>query len=298
MDVSIIIVNYNTKALIKKSLQSVFEKTKEICFEVIVVDNASHDGSQQMLKEEFPDVILVESCENLGFGKANNLGAKYACGKYLFLLNPDTILLNNAVKILSDFLNNNLNIGICGGNLYYKDEQPALSYSMFFPSIMWELNILFSCKIERLIYGKNAQFNHTNNAREVAYITGADLMIRTDLFCQLNGFDKNFFMYFEETELTYRVKNAGYKVYNVPQAQIIHLEGQTLSNNWRRKTKIFLDGREKYYKKTQKKNAINICNGIFKFSSVSKWIIFKVLNKEKNSTYWKFVSENIRSQHP
>jgi GT2 family glycosyltransferase len=143
MDVSIIIVSYNTKALLKQCLVSVFEKTHDIRFEVIVVDNASHDGSPQMVREEFPGVRLVES-ENKGFGHANNVGTKHAKGKYLFLLSPDTIVLNNAVKILFDFIDRHPNVGICGGNLFDADKKPALSYQMFLPSIFWELDVFFS----------------------------------------------------------------------------------------------------------------------------------------------------------
>jgi GT2 family glycosyltransferase len=97
MDVSITIVNYNTKDLLKQCIESVFEKTQDVEFEIIVVDNASSDGSQQMVKELFPKVTLIESPENLGFGRANNLGNKVAKGKYLFILNSDTILIENSI---------------------------------------------------------------------------------------------------------------------------------------------------------------------------------------------------------
>jgi len=105
MDVSIIIVNYKTFAYTKDAIASVFEKTEDVAYEVIVVDNNSPDGSGKEIQEYFNDKItFIQSPENLGFGRANNLGAKCSNGKYLFFLNPDTILLNNAPKILFDFL--------------------------------------------------------------------------------------------------------------------------------------------------------------------------------------------------
>lgn len=102
MNVSVIIVNYNTKELTKNCLASIFEKTKNIDFEVIVSDNGSTDGSIEMIKSDFPQVVLIENNVNLGFGKANNIAAKIAKGKYLLFLNSDTILLNNAVKEFFD----------------------------------------------------------------------------------------------------------------------------------------------------------------------------------------------------
>jgi GT2 family glycosyltransferase len=291
MDISIIIVNTNTKALLKQSLKSVFEKTKDIIFEVIVVDNSSHDGSPQMVREEFPNVILVET-ENKGFGNANNVGAKYAKGKYLFLLNPDTIVLNNAVKVLAEFLDKNPKAGICGGNLFNADKKPTMSYKMFLPSIFWELDILFLDRLAKLLYGKNAYFNHTQQPHKVGYITGADLMIRTDLFLRLNGFDTDFFVYYEETELTFRVKKAGYEIYSVPQAEIIHLVGQTFSGNWERRTKIFLESRKKYYLKTHSHFITWICNSILVLAGLFWYCLFIIINKQSKAKYWKYVIHN------
>ena len=130
MDVSIIIVNYNTKDLIKTCIDSIYGQTDQIKFEIIVVDNASKDGSQQMIKNEFPNVILIESPENMGFGKANNFGAKHASGKYLLFLNSDTILLNNAVRYFFDFSeqNNANKIGALGSILLDIDNNPTHSF--------------------------------------------------------------------------------------------------------------------------------------------------------------------------
>jgi GT2 family glycosyltransferase len=293
MKVSIIIVSYNTRALLKQCLLSVFKKIQEIRFEVIVIDNASHDGSPQMVQEEFPNVILIESPKNLGFGRANNLGAQYARGEYLFLLNPDTILLNNAAKILATFLDNNPKTGICGGNLFDADKKPALSYQMFLPSILWELNIFLFAVPARLRYGKNRYFNHTQHPKKVGYITGADLMIGRSLFNQLKGFDPDFFVYYEETELTFRVKKAGYEVYNVPQAEIIHFDGQTFSGNWEKRTKLSLDSRRKYYLKTQTHFITWICNSIAILGGLIRYCVFIILGKLTRAKYWKYIIFHI-----
>jgi GT2 family glycosyltransferase len=280
MNISIIIVSYNTKALLKQCLISVFEKTQGVNFEVIVVDNASQDGSQQMVQKGFPNVTLIESPANIGFGRANNLGAKYAQGKYLFFLNPDTILLNNAVKILAEFLDNNPKVGICGGNLFDENRNPTLSYKMFLPSILWELNELSLDLLAKLLYGENRFFNHTCQVKEVGgYITGADIMISRSLFDQLSGFDPDFFVYFEETELSFRVKKAGYKIYSVPQAEIIHLEGQTFSENWNRKARLFSESRKIYYKKNHTRFISLICDIIYFLKNIVKKLVKSILFK-------------------
>jgi GT2 family glycosyltransferase len=284
MDVSIIIVNYNTQALLRQCLKSVLEITKNIVFEIIVVDNASIDGSQQMIKKEFSNITLIESYENIGFGQANNLGAKSASGKYLFMLNSDTILKNNAIKILFDFIDKNQKAGICGGNLFDENKKPTHSYSAL-PGIIQELKRLFL--IPNISY-----FNRTNNPKEVGYITGADLMIRSDIFNILNGFDPDFFMYYEESELTYRVKKAGYKVYNIPQAEIIHLEKKSFSDNDRRIGMIFKSCKI-YYKKTHKWLYQKFSISIILITIISRIVLFSVLRNPKRVNAWKCALKNI-----
>ncbi|MDR1199768.1 MAG: glycosyltransferase family 2 protein [Prevotellaceae bacterium] len=280
MDVSIIIVSYNTGKLLKQCLKSIFEKTKDITFEVIVVDNFSTDGSRQMLKDEFPNIMLVESPENLGFGRANNLGAKSATGKYLFLLNPDTVLLNNAIKILSDFMDNNPEAGICGGNLYNEDKKPIHSYSRL-PGIIQELKRL-------LLIPDTDCFNNTRKPQKVGYVTGADLMIRSGVFNRQSGFDSDFFMYYEESELTYRVKREGYKVYCVPQAQIIHLEQKSFSDNEIRLGMIFKSCKT-YYRKTHGRIYQTVVHCILLITIISRLILFAVLRNKKKINCWKLI---------
>jgi GT2 family glycosyltransferase len=233
-------------------------------------------------------------CENHGFGYANNSGAKYAKGKYLFLLNPDTILLNNAIKILADFLDKNPKVGICGGNLFDENRCPNTSYFMHLPSVKCELYSFFGRWLEKLRYGKNAYFNHNQQPRKVGYTSGADLMIRTDLFDSLNGFDIEFFVYYEETELTYRVKKAGYEVYNIAQAEIIHLEGKSFSND-EYKQKLILNGRRIYYKKTHTRFATRICDGIYLSAIFLRCFLFGVIGNKKRFRNAKSIFKNITS---
>ncbi len=229
MDVSVIIVNYNTARLIVDCVKSVRRHTTGIDYEIVVVDNCSHEDARRIISEGCgaAGITYVQLSGNLGFGRANNEGFKVARGRNLLCLNPDTVLLNNAIKTLSDYLDAHPDTGICGGNLYGCDMQPAHSYMMLLPGVVWELDALLLHKLQRAVYGRNCQFNHTQRPKRVAYITGADLMIRRSVAEAARGFSPEFFMYFEETDLCRRVAGMGLRLMNVPQARIQHLEGMS-----------------------------------------------------------------------
>lgn len=288
VNVSIIIVNYNTKELIANCIQSIFEKTHEVIYEIIVVDNASADGSQQMIAEKFPSVKLIELNKNIGFGRANNEGIKIANGKNIFFLNPDTILLNNAINILSDFLDKNNRVGACGGNLYTKDLKPNFSYMPFFPTLLHELNLLTRNLLFKSFIGRNYQFNHTMKPLEVAYITGADMMVTRNCLTSAGTFDPDFFMYYEETELSLRIKKKGYKIYSVPDAKIIHLEGGSFSYS-KDSQRLSLVSRSIFMKKAKK-------GFIYRSTSDSVYLTIclmgmlraKIKNNKDNYDFWQF----------
>lgn len=238
MDVSILIVNYHSAAMVADCIRSVRDKTEGLTYEIIVVDNASGDGSVEALRRDFGDSItLIPSETNLGFGKANNVAAKQAVGKYLFLLNPDTLLINNAIKMLYDYLEANPSVGVVGGNLYAPDMTPAPSFCLFFDELKRERKAaswwaILSGKVrDKLIRRPRPlkEFNHTDKPLPVAYIFGADMLLPRKVFEEVGGFDPAFFMYGEEEELTRRITLRGYGVICLPDARIIHLEGATLN---------------------------------------------------------------------
>ena len=239
MDVSIIIVNYHSAGMVIDCINSIFDKTHGVTYEIIVVDNASNDGSVERLSDAFGDKIkVIASEENLGFGKANNLGAKHASGKYLFLLNPDTVLINDAIGILHDYMESNPHVGVSGGNLYSPEMAPTPSFCRVFDDFDLEKKraswskLLGDRVMAKLHLGVNkpmAEFNYTDIPEKVAYIFGADMMMPRTVFEKVGGFDPDFFMYGEEEELTWRITEQGYDVMAVPQAKIIHLEGATLN---------------------------------------------------------------------
>ncbi len=258
MDVSVIIVNYHSAPLVIDCVRSVKEKT-QCSYEIIVVDNASGDGSVETLREAFGDTVtVIASDENLGFGKANNLGVKYATGDYVFLLNPDTVLVNNAIDILLDYIKTHEGVGVAGGNLVFPDMSPAPSFCRSFSTPQTEKQQSSWWHLLKTRFSRSKQpqqmteYNYTDNPETVAYVFGADMMLKKSLYDEIGGFDPDFFMYGEETELMWRITQKGYRVVCVPQSRIIHLEGATTKTDGgfsERQFAMRMNGTMTYYHK-------------------------------------------------
>ena len=218
MEVSIIIVNYNTKQLTSNCISSIVEKTNGIQYEIILVDNASTDGSKVFFEKD-ARVTYIYSERNGGFGYGNNLGMKVAKGRYLFLLNSDTLLVNNAIKEFFDYAESNNEKRVYGCYLQHMDGEYCKSY-FDFPA--------FTIKsfLKRILHLKK-ELPVDFKEKRVEAIAGADMFFPREIFENTDGFDENIFMYGEEGEWQYRMLNQGYPAFIIPQPQIIHLEGQS-----------------------------------------------------------------------
>ena len=302
MDVSVIIINYKTPDLVIDCVKSIKEKTEDISYEIIVVDNASADGSVEVMRRELTeDITLIESEINLGFGKANNLGLKQAKGKYVFLLNSDTILINNAIKVLYDYMEQSPNVGITGGNLYSVDLKENSSFCMSFDDIeslkkqagwfniiMEIISRMFRQKFyneeQKRKYTYKNTFNHSNEPMEVGYIFGSDMMLSRELYNQMGGFDPEFFMYAEEEELSWRIHQAGYKIVNVPSAKIIHLDGGTFKRDQAFNSRQFsmrMTGAMTYYKKR------------FGMDGIDKFYYYRMLKLKRKHRLAKYLKRHM-----
>ena len=227
-DVSIVYVNYKTALLIVDSITSVRQRSEGFSYEFIIVDNNSGDNSILLLRDKCPDCKIIESSSNVGFGRANNLALSEAKGKFVLFLNPDTILLNNAVKMLFEHLQSNSRCAACGGNLCDENLKPTCSLVRRIPTLFDELLLTFYIIRPSFPSPRSLFFNRTNAPLPVASISGADLMVRRSVLDIVGGgFDPDFFMNGEETELCQRIIHAGYLIHSVPQAQIIHFEGKS-----------------------------------------------------------------------
>jgi GT2 family glycosyltransferase len=225
MDVSIIIVNWNTKKMLSACLRSVYANVREINYEVIVVDNASTDGSQEMVRHDFPQVIFIENEDNWGFAAANNQGIAIAHGRYVLLLNSDTIVLDDSIANTVVFADDHPQVGIIGCRELNPDQtlQPTC---FMFPSVF---NMLLSGTYLYKLFPKSRFFGRERmtwwdrkDVREVDIVTGCYMLVRREAIEQVGLIDERFFLYGEETDWCYRFKKNGWKVMFAPVGQIIH----------------------------------------------------------------------------
>ncbi|MFA5339469.1 MAG: glycosyltransferase family 2 protein [Candidatus Omnitrophota bacterium] len=231
VDLSISIISYNVKDYLDKCLTSIFKEKKDLILEIIVVDNNSSDGSIAMVREKFPDVKPIGNKENLGFAKANNIAIKQSCGRYILILNPDTIVLPGSMQLLVDFLDKNSRVGAVGPKILNEDSSIQLECARNFPTPLIDFFILSSLYKrfpKSKIFGKYlmSYWDH-NDGREVPLLSGACMLLRRSALEEVGLFDENFFMYTEDTDLCYRVKKAGWKVWYLPEAEIIHFGGRS-----------------------------------------------------------------------
>ncbi|HEX2973908.1 MAG TPA: glycosyltransferase family 2 protein [Tepidisphaeraceae bacterium] len=229
VDVSILIVSYNTREMTLACLRSVYEQTHGISFDVLVVDNDSHDGSAEAIAEQFPQARLIRPGKNIGFAAANNLAARQATGEYLLLLNPDTVILDGAIQKVLAFAKTHPEAGIVGGRTFFGDG--SLNYnSCHGRPTPWSL-LCMGLGLSSL-FRRSRFFNpeslgawKRDSVKAVDAVTGCFLLIRRDLWMHLEGFDESFFMYGEETDLCWRAREQGYKCLIDAEAKLIHYGG-------------------------------------------------------------------------
>lgn len=231
-DVSVVIISWNTKDILRDCLNSVYQQTKGIEFEVIVVDNASTDGSAQMVKTDFPQVALTENPANLGFAAANNQAIPTAAGRYVLLLNSDTVLLDNAIAKSLAFADNHPDAAVVGCRTLNADKTLQLS-TFRFPSVLNKfLAVTYFSKLfpQHKFFGRARMgYWDRNDAREVDVVGGCFMLVRRQAIEQVGLMDEQFFMYGEETDWCYRFRQAGWKNLFTPDAEIIHLHGASSS---------------------------------------------------------------------
>jgi glycosyltransferase family 2 len=287
MDVSIILVNYKTERLLLAAIESVIEKSQGFFYEIIVADNHSGDDSGRIIAQKtWPvQITYIPLDDNLGFGRANNEGIRVATGRYIFLLNTDTLLINNAVQIMVEYMDSHPSVGICGGNLYDQQMRPVHSFARM-PSIFDEICELSLGIIPTITEGKNRGFNHTDRPRRVGYITGADMMIRRTALNTAGWFDPDFFMYYEEVELTGRIKKLGYQVVSIPQAKIIHYESLS-SGSSENKIRMRMKSRRIYFDKVHGARYRHAADFLFLANLVIRSFLFQILGYSERATNYR-----------
>jgi GT2 family glycosyltransferase len=228
---SIILVNWNCLAYTEEAIASILETTRNVDYEVIVVDNDSADAPCRSLAVRFPWIRLVLSKDNIGFGRANNLGVSMSTGQYLLFLNPDTLILNDALQRMISALEAYPRGGAIGCRLFNRDGSLQTSCVQTFPTILNQL-LALSWLQRRLpalrLWGKQPLYSTVpHTVHEVEVVSGAAIMVKRDVFESVGGFHPDYFMFAEEVDLCYSIQRAEWKVLHQGDAHIMHFGGQS-----------------------------------------------------------------------
>lgn len=252
IDVSVVIVNWNTKDLLYQTLKTLYNNTKGVTFETIVVDNGSNDGSSELVQKLWKQVKLIKLPTNKGFAVANNKGFSKARGQCILLLNSDTIVTPTTLPVMFEFLKAHPDAGCVGCK--HLNPDGSLQRSMDnFPSLLNDF--LSYTELHRLpiflplLKNKFAWWSGHDTVRDVDWVNGACMMVRQEVMKEMGGLDEGFFIYAEELDWCYRIKPRGWKVYFTPEATIIHLGGQAMNRAADRRMVLKYKGQYRFYKK-------------------------------------------------
>lgn len=281
MKFSIIIVSWNVKKDLINCLNSISENQPAEKHEVIVIDNASTDGTVEMLRNDFPKIVTIVNGENRGFAAANNQGINIAKGQYILLLNPDTIIHPKSLEVLINFMDDNSGVGVCGPKLLNDDDSIQRS-ARHFPSFRGALYRHTAFKFLGIFKDEYKKwlmkdFGY-NEQRDVDQLMGAAMLIRKSVLDSIGGMDERFFMYYEEVDLCFRIKQAGWRVVFMSEAVITHLGGQSSGQIPAEKQLMAMASLLKFFRKHRGKPATMIFGVTFKTAMVIGNIITIVVN--------------------
>lgn len=289
MDLSIIIVSWNVKDLLRENLKSIYNETSGIDFEVFVIDNNSGDGSAQMVRDEFTQVKLIANDFNAGFAKANNQGIKQSCGRYVLLYNPDMRSGKDTFSKMVDWMDKTVDAGVAACKLI-TSEGEIVPHVRHYPTVWDQLTIvlkishLFPQLLNKYLW---KDFDYTKEA-VVDSVRGSFFMIRRELLNKLGGLDERYFIWFEEVDFCRQTVRAGYKVYYTPVVECIDYVGKSFSQVARYKTqKMFTKSMLTYFKKWHPGWRYGLIYVTRPLGLISVWIVEKIgirrdLSKIKN----------------
>lgn len=252
-DLSIVIVSYNTKDLLKECIESIYKNSKDLSLEIIVVDNNSYDGSAEMISKNFKDVILVKNKENLGFSKANNIGVKKSSGKYVLFLNSDTLVKENTLRYMVKFMDEYKDAGAATCKLKMPNGKIDDASHRGFPT-PWNSFCHFSglSKIftkVKLFGGYNLSFMDLSKTHEIDTLAGAFMLVRKEAGEQVGWWDEDYFFYGEDIDFCFMLKQNNWKIYYVPEVSIFHYKG--VSGGIKKVSKEITTANKKTRKKAQ-----------------------------------------------
>lgn len=305
VELSVIIVSWNVRELLRRSLLSLAPHRDAIATQVIVVDSASGDGSAEMVAADFPWVELVASTENVGFPAANNIGLERARGRYILLLNPDTEVVGDALAALLAYLQANPGVGLAGPQLLNPDGSLQSSRRRF-PTVatgFFESTWLQPLAPRRLLARYYAEDLPDDETSDVDWVTGAAMMVRRQVVEQVGGLDPGYFMYSEELDWCRRIRAAGWRVVYFPAAQIIHHSGKSSEQAVTARHINFQRAKLRYYRKYHG-GAAALLLRLFLLASYlaqigvegAKGLLGhkRALRRQRVAAYWEVVKSGLR----
>jgi GT2 family glycosyltransferase len=263
---SIIIISFNVEKLLKECLESIYKETKNAPLDIWVIDNASGDRSVPMLKENFPQVRLIENAENLGFTRANNQAIRQCRSDYVLLLNPDTVILDGALDKMVRFMDENPEVGVSGCRLVNEDGSLQLACRRSLPSPavafyrLTGLSRLFPRS--KVMARYNLTYLDPDQPNEVDAVSGAFLLIRKQVIDRIGLLDENFWIYGEDIDWCIRAQRAGWKVMYYPDARVLHYKGIGCSTNNRKTRYEFYRAMYLFHKKHFAQDHSPLTNGL------------------------------------
>jgi N-acetylglucosaminyl-diphospho-decaprenol L-rhamnosyltransferase len=278
IDLSIVIVNWNTRLLLAQCLQSIYDTVSDLDFETIVVDNASSDGSVAMVRGRFPQTRVIVNSENVGFVRANNQAIARCQGRYVLLLNSDTQVLPGSLDKTVQFMDEHPSTGIVGVQLLNPDGTFQGSHTPF--PILWREFLILSGLGRWLIrptfpsHGPQAE---KGAQRIEGYVGGAFLMARREAADQIGGLDERIFMYAEEVDWCYRFHQAGWEVWYLPQAPIIHYGGQSSKKRHERMEAELYRSRVYFFRKHYGRAAAFCLKALIYAVTLTKMLVHRLL---------------------
>jgi GT2 family glycosyltransferase len=306
-DVSVVIVSWNVRDLLKQTLESLYRETHDVTFESIVVDNGSTDGSVKLVQQAWKQVRLIPLPENKGFAVGNNVGFKEARGRYVLLLNSDTIVLPTTLYGMTRFLDAHPETGCIGcrhlnpdGTLQRSmDNFPSLLNDFLSYSELHRLPFLQSFLQQRFPW-----WSEHDQLREVDWVNGACMMVRREVIEQIGGLDEGYFIYAEEIDWCYRMRQAGWRVCFTPEAEIIHIGGQAMNRAADKRIVLKYKGQYRFYRKHYPIWKYVVVRAIVTAVAIPRIVILfflhllSLLRKDTNNVRWQILTQEPVATKP
>jgi GT2 family glycosyltransferase len=296
MDCSIIIVNYNTREVLLSCLASIYAtKSSDLTIEVIVVDNASQDGSVDAVRLQYPGVMLLPQVSNLGYSKANNLGIRSAKGRYVLLLNSDTVMQEGCLNTMLSFMDKNMEVGAAGCKVVLSDGSLDKACKRSFPT---PINAFYHYLGLPKLFPRNHDFGaynltyvHEDEVHEVESLVGAFMLVKKNVIEAVGVLSEDYFMYGEDIDWCYRIKSAGWRIVYYPKTQILHLKGASSKKLKIKTTYHFFKSMIIFYNKFYS-SKYNFVITLLTYMGVSVVFVFSIVKGLlSNISQWRVVND-------